>query len=577
MKIISIITSFILLLSSFISQSTACTIMAVGKKASFDSSVIVSHTNDGMSDSRAIYIPAMDHPEGAMRAVFYTHNALGFKPEYGGSETVRLNTKQFGPGYDHAIAPQSVPLGYIPQAKHTYAYIDSAYAVINEYQLVMGECTDKAKVHPQPQSGERIFYSTELGRIAMERCKTAREAIFLMGALIEKYGYYGTGETLAVGDPNEVWVMEMCGYDMNGTDGVWVAKKVPDDEFFIAANQFRIHDILKDKPDDMLYSKNIFEIAKKKGWWKPSDGPFDFAKVYGDGEFHHPYYSKRRVWRGLSLAAPSRKFSPWVESSFSKEYPFSLKPDYKMSVQDILRICRDNYEGTEFDLTKGLAAGPFGNPNRFEGNAESVADKEGHLTSLKGYFERPINIYRCVYYHVSQARGEMSNGVGGVTWYAPDRSATSIAIPLYAGSDAIPSAISNGNIMKFDPQTLWTANNYLANLLTLKYSYMYKDLSAVRDKLETDMDAKRIEVEKKAGILYSQGKKKEAVKVLNQFSKEQSQIILKAWWKLAEDLFVKYENGYLNTQEKIAKPVFYPSWWLQKVGFERDNVSYKKP
>ena len=561
----------------FISPSPACTIMAVGKNASTDGSVMVSHTNDGLSDPRAIYIPAMDHPKGAKRAIFYSHNALGFKPEYGASQTVRLNTKELGPGYDAPNAPKSVPIDYIPQVEHTYAYIDSSYAVINEHQLIMAECTDKAKVHPEPETGKRIFYSVELGRVAMERCRTARQAVELMGSLIDKYGYYGIGETLAVGDPNEAWVFEMCGYDMNGTDGVWVAQRVGDDQFFIAANQFRIRDIIRNTPDQMIYSKNIFDVAQKKGWWKPSDGPLDFTKVYGDGEFHHPYYSKRRVWRGFSLAAPSRNLSAWVKSAVSREYPFSLKPDQKLSVKDILNICRDNYEGTDFDLTKGLAAGPFGNPTRFEGNAESVADKEGRLTPVKGYFERPINIYRCLYYHVTQARANMPDGVGGVTWFAPDRAANSITIPLYAGADTLPESLTQGNCLIFDPATLWTANNYVANLLMLKYSYMYKDLCTVRDKVEADMDVKRIDVEKQAQTLYAKGKKKEATALLTKFSNDQSQIVLDAWWKLAQDLFIKYEDGYVNTSEELAHPVFYPSRWLQKVGYEKDETSYKKP
>ena len=273
---------------------------------------------------------------------------------------------------------------------------------MNEHQLTIGECTDLAKVHPEPEPGKRIFYSSELSRVALERTKTSREAVKLMGGLIETYGYYGTGETLLVGDPNESWVMEMAGCDMDGSGGVWVAQRVPDDKIFVAANQFRIREIDPNSPD-IMFSKNIFEIAEKKGWWKPSDGKLDFAKVYGDGEFHHPYYSLRRVWRAMSLLAPSLGLSPWAEDAFTKDYPFAVKPDKKVTVEDIAAIHRDNYDGTEFDLTVGLAAGPFGNPTRYEGNAESVADSEGKLTTLVGEFERPLDIYRCVYSYVAQS------------------------------------------------------------------------------------------------------------------------------------------------------------------------------
>nr|MBP9560164.1 C69 family dipeptidase [Synergistaceae bacterium] len=391
----------------------SCTTTIAGKDATIDGSVMVSHSDDGLHDASLVYVPAMDHASGSMRPVFYSHESIGFKPEWGGTQTHRLITKGRAPAYDKKGLPVSIPLGFIPQVAHTYAYFDSNYGIMNEHQLTIGECTDKAKIHPEPEPGKRIFYSSELSRVALERTKTAREAVMLMGEMIDKYGYYGTGETLLVGDPYEGWVMEMAGYDMNGTGGVWVAQRVPDEKIFVAANQFRIREI-DPKNRDLIFSKNIFEIAEQKGWWKPSEGPLDFTKVYGDGEFHHPYYSLRRVWRVMSLLAPSMNFSPWVKDGLTKDYPFAVKPDKKVSVEDIASIHRDNYEGTEFDLTVGLAAGPFGNPTRYEGNAESVADTEGKLTSLVGEFERPLDIYRCVYSYVVQSRSWLPDTIGGL-------------------------------------------------------------------------------------------------------------------------------------------------------------------
>ena len=297
---------------------------------------MVSHSDDGLSDASLVYVPAMNHKPGSLRPVFYSNVALDFKPQWGASQTQRIVTKDRGPGYNIKGVPPSVPLGFIPQVAHTYAYFDSNYGVMNEHQLSIGECTDKAKVHPEPEPGKRIFYSSELSRVALERTKTAREAVKLMGQLIEKYGYYGTGETLLVADPNEGWVMEMAGYDMNGTGGVWVAQRVPDDQFFVAANQFRIRDV-RPNAEDMMFSANIFDIARQKGWWKPESGPLDFAAVYGDGEFHHPYYSLRRVWRAQSLVAPSLNLSPWAEGAFTRAYPFAVTPDKKLSVRRSLR------------------------------------------------------------------------------------------------------------------------------------------------------------------------------------------------------------------------------------------------
>ena len=553
----------------------ACTTTIVGKNASVDGSVMVSHSDDGQNDASMVYVPAMDHKPGSLRAVYYSHAALDYKPQWGANISHRIVTKDRGATYNKKDVPPSVPLGYIPQVAHTYAYFDANYGIMNEHQLSIGECTDKAKVHPEPEPGKRIFYSAELSRVALERTRTAREAIKLMGELIEKYGYYGTGETLLVADPNEGWVMEMAGYDMNGTGGVWVAQRVPDNQFFVAANQFRIRDV-RPNAEDMMFSANIFDIAQQKGWWKPESGPLDFARVYGDGEFHHPYYSLRRVWRAQSLVAPSLALSPWAEGAFTRAYPFAVTPDKKLSVADIFAIHRDNYEGTEFDLTKGLAAGPFGNPNRFEGNAESVADKEGKLTTVVGEFERPLNIYRCVYAHVNQSRAWLPDAIGGVVWFGPDRPATAVLMPFYAGALDLPGPIQNSDILKFDRNSIWMAFNYVANYSMLKYSYMIKDIHAERDRFESSAFARQQGLEATALALWNKGDQKGAREMLTRYSDQNAKSVLTDWWKLAANLYLKYNDGYLNTQKTIADPVFYPAWWLKQVGYENGPTSYEK-
>lgn len=554
----------------------ACTVTITGRKASLDGSVMVSHSDDGLNDPRMIYVPAMNHKRGSLRPVFYAHYALDYKPQWGASETHRIMTRDRGPGYDTPGVPPSVPIGYIPQVPHTYAYLDTNYGVMNEHQLSIGECTDKAKIHPEPEAGKRIFYSAELSRVALERCKTAREAVKLMGELIEKYGYFGTGETLIVADPDEGWVMEMCGYDMNGTGGVWVAQRIPDDGFFVAANQFRIRDIRKGA-EDMMYSANIFEVAQNKGWWKPESGALDWTSVYGDGEFHHPYYSLRRIWRAQSIIAPSLNPPAWVEGPFTQKYYFAVKPDNKLSVENIFAIHRDNYEGTEFDLTKGLAAGPFGDPNRFEGQAEGMADKEGRLTPLKGEFERPLNIYRSVYTFVNQSRNWLPDAIGGLTWFGPDRPATAVLMPFYAGATDLPACMQKADILKFDKGSMWMAFNYVANYAMLKYSYMIKDIEELRDGFEARAFGRQKELERQANDMWKKGDQKGARKLLTRYSEENASAVLQEWWKLSEQLYIKYNDGYLNTKAGIAKAVFYPTWWLKQVGYENGPTSYEKP
>lgn len=566
----------VIVFAALCTTALTCTTTLVGKDASIDGSVMASHSEDGLHDPRLVYVPAKDHAPGEKRAVYFSECALGYEARFGAETGTRLNIKERSPYYDAGDKmPASIPLGYIPQVAHTYAYFDGNYGVMNEHQLILGECTDKAKVHPEPEQGKRIFYSDELSRVALERCKTAREAIALMGDLIMKYGYYGTGETLLVADPKEAWVMEMCGYDMNGTDGVWVAQRVPDDHIFVAANQFRIRDVRKGA-DDMLYSPNIFDVAHKKGWWKPEDGPLDWAEVYGDGEFHHPYYSLRRVWRAFSLAAPSRNFSAWVEGAFTKAYPFSIKPDNKMGVEDVMRIHRDNYEGTEFDLTKGMAAGPFHDPNRFEGGAEAtMAQEKG--PGVKGAFERPLNIYRCIYAYVCQARASLPDAIGGVVWFGADRPATSVLMPFYAGAGELPTSLQKGNPFVFDKGSMWTAFNYVANYAMLKYSYMIKDIKEKQQQFETRFFAEQPQLEASALELWNNGDQKGARTMLLDQEKKLADQVLQGWWKLSEDLYITYNDGYYNEPGNLAQPLFYPDWWLKAVGYENGPTSYAKP
>lgn len=553
-------------------MASACTTTIVGKDASADGSVLVSHSDDGLGDGSMVYVPAKDYAPGSLRPVYYSGCALGYKPEWGGNETQRLSTKERGPGYDRKGVPANVPLGYIPQVAHTYAYFDANYGIMNEHQLSIGECTDKAKVNPEPEPGKRIFYSAELSRVALERTKTAREAIKLMGELIDKYGYYGTGETLLVADPKEGWVMEMAGYDANGTNGVWVAQRVPDDKLFVAANQFRIRDINTDDPD-MMYSANIFDAARQKGWWKESDGLLDFTRVYGNGEFHHPYYSLRRVWRVQSLAAPSLNLPAWVEDAYTRTYPFAVKPDQKMTVADLFAIHRDNYEGTEFDQTKGMAAGPFGDPDRFEGQPESVPDQP---KGMNGAFERPINIYRCVYAYVNQSRQGLPDPIGGVTWFGSDRPATSVLMPFYAGAGGLPESLQRADALRLDRGSMWSAFNYVANYAMIKYSYMIQDIRALRDQYESRAFGRQQSVESQAAALWRQNDPAGALKVLRRYSDDNAEQVLQDWWKLSEQLYVKYNDGYLNDKKGIGQELFYPNWWLKQVGYEQGPTSYQK-
>ncbi|MFH1868155.1 MAG: C69 family dipeptidase [Candidatus Omnitrophota bacterium] len=552
---------------SYANFSSACTTTLVTKGASADGSVMVSHSDDDeLGDQRIIYVPAADHKPGSKRPVYYDEVAF---------ETTRnryIGTSR-GPGYD-TPGPKNIPIGYIDQVPHTYAYFDGNYGIMNEHQLMFGECTNGAKIELKPETGKRIFYSAELSRVALERCKTARGAVELMGELIDKYGYYGTGETLLVGDTKEGWVFEMACGTLDEKGGLWVARKIPDGEVFVAANEFRIREVDQDDPD-MLYSANLFDVAEKRGWWKPEDGKLDWLKAVSNGEYNHPYYSLRRVWSVLRRVKPSADLSPWVEDSYTKAYPFSVKPDKKLTVQDVMALHRDHYEGTEFDMTQGLAAGPFRSPYRWIGKYDGAQNNVGDPdTAMRGAWERPLSVFYCGYMFVNQARGWLPNEIGGVCWLGLDKPYLTCFVPFYSGVADLPSAYQTGSTGEFNRNTAWWAFNFVANWAHLKFDYMKKDIIAKQSEIENREFMKQAEVDAKARSLYEKDPKS-AKKYLTKYCLDNANAVVKEWWDLADMLIVKYNDGYINIPD-IAQEVGYPEEWLKKAGYSKGPISYKK-
>ena len=570
------VSSALLLLSLLLFPRSVdgCTTIIVTRGASADGSVMVSHSDDNdLMDQRIIYVPARKHVPGSVREVFCTAAAMGEFPQFNSFSYPRVVTSERGPGYDTA-GPKSIPLGTIPQVRETYAYFDGSYGIMNEHQLMFGECTNGSKVTPEPEPGKRIMYSAELSRIALERCRTAREAIRLMGELIERYGLYGTGETLPVADSEEAWVFEMAP-SPEGTGGLWAAKKVPDGEIFVGANQFRIRELDPDDPD-IMFSGNLHSVAEKHGWWKPSDGKLDWLKTVSLGEYNHPYYSLRRVWRVFSLAAPSKDFSPWVKDGFTKDYPFSVKPDRKLGVRDLMRLHRDHYEGTEFDLTKGTAAGPFGYPDRYYGPYDGAGDVGDPKRKLGGAWERPLSVTYCGYVFVNQARGWLPDPIGGRMWLGLDKPADTLFLPFHVGVTGLPRSVEVCDTTKFSRESAWWTFNFLANYAGLKYSYMHREIESLQEQLETGFLNTLDAVERIALYLHSTDPSS-ARAYLTEFAEKNTAGALEKWKELTEHLIVKYNDGLLTEGGKIGQPLGYPKEWLKTTHWSQGPTSYERP
>lgn len=540
----------------------SCTTLVVTKGASFDGSVIVAHTDDDeLADQRIVFVPLQTYKKGAKRKVY------PYPPNY-----PRYVGKERGPNYAMLKGyPKTKANGYIDQIKKTFAYIDANYGVLNEKQLAFGECTNSAKFIFK-QSKDRIMQIGSLSKIAMERCEKAKDAVELMGSLAEKYGYYDWGETLLVADKNEAWVFEICS-PPNGKKAMWVAKKVPDGEVFVAANEFRIREITpKDK--DILYSKDLFKVAKKYKLYNPEKEKLDWLKIASPGEYDHPYYCLRRVWRLQKKINPNLKISAWVEDGYTKEYPFSIKPTKKLSVYDVMNLLRDHYQDTEFDLTKNMAAGPFGNPNRYMGPYDDKLDFPT-LQKIEGAWERPISMYYCGFSYVTQLRDWLPDEIGGVTWVGLNTPETTCFVPFYAGVNNLPLSYQTGSTKTFCKDTAWWAFNFVSNWATLKFSYMIKDIKKMQMEIELLELKKQDEIEKKALKLYKKNPTL-AKNFLTKYCINNANQVVNKWWQLSYYLIEKYSDGFIN-KPKIGKTVGYPKWWRDQVGFQKGPKSYKKP
>jgi len=536
-----------------------CTTFAVTKSASADGSVFVGHTNDGFSPGDIggtvkedmvsfRYIPAQNHTPGSKRPIIYDPNS--------GAKLVN----------DSIASPENdTIIGYIDQVEHTYGYLTGVYGIINEYQLMSGECTDYAKVYPDAEKGKRIFYSSELSNIAMERCKTAREAVNLTGRLIDEFGYYGSGETLIFADPREVWVIEMCGGTSSGAGGYWAAQRVPDGEVFAAANEFRIREIDPENKDQ-VFSSNLFD-AEKKRWWSPADGPLDWTVAFSAGEFLNPYYSLARVWRIMDRIAPSQNLSPYVDGPFTTEYPFSVAPDERIDILEAFDLFRDHYEGSVFDLTKTPAGGAFGDPYRNWGPIED----DDHPSSEKvkpGAWSRPISTDQCGYSYVAQARDWLPDAIGGVCWLGLSSPSETCYAPFYAGITGLPAPYQNGSHWDLDMNTAFWPFEIVQNWARLMYAEMIPSIRTEQTRLEEAALSRQIDIEAQALELF---KKDESLAraFLTEYTNSTSTENLESWKRLFEVLVVTYRNGqYNDIKNKTITNTGYPDWWLENASYQ---------
>ncbi len=523
-----ILTTAILI--SFAVASMACTNLIIGKKASTDGSVMCSYSADDYGMFAGLH-----------------HSAAG---KHAKGETIRITDWDTGEFH-----------GIIPQAAETYNVIGN----INEYQVAIGETTYGGREEMVDTTG--ILDYGSLIYIALERSKTAREAIEVMTTLTEKYGYCSEGETFTICDPNEAWIMEMMGTGPGSHGVVWVAVRIPDNAICAHANQSRIGKFKQYDKKDVLYSKNVISYARKMGWFNGKDADFSWKNTYNHPDFEGRRYCDARVWSFFRHYDDSfDKYLPWAlgKDPEAEDMPLWIVPNRKLSVHDVETCMRDHYENTALALdSSSIGGGIWEMPYRPTPLSFTVDGK-------KYFNERPISTQQSAFTFVAQMRSWLPREIGGVLWFGNDDSNMVAYTPIYCGNTVRPECYNTpkADAVTFSDKNAFWVCNWVSNMVYPRYSMMFPSLKEVRDSLETSYFAQQQQVEAKAQQLYA-ADKAEALSYLNTYSNTQAQSMLKRWKELAVYLIVKYndmavkpeENGvFKRTRTGIGAPVKRPGY-----------------
>lgn len=567
----------------FLRDVSSCSIAAVGKAASATGFPIVTHTDDGgpVNDFRLVRVPRKQWPAGSVRNIYH------WQDRYPRMVSSNFMTPDYAPLPGQF---ERTPVGTIPQIAETWAYWDIDYGMMNEWGLSVGESTSNAKTVGWPKDvayGYNLLGIEDLSKIALERCKTAKCAAQTMGDLAVQHGFYSAdsgdpakpgysdaAEVLVLADTEDVWIWNVMTGKHNAS-AIWAAKRIPDDHVAIVADSFSFSLDLHD-PSNNIYSEGVADLAMEMGWRKTATeqpGHFDFFAAYGaelEGEEKTVmgYYVGRRIWRGYTLLAPEEgaKIDPGsTHLANGGRMPESVaaRPG-SVTLEMVFALHRDHFEGTPYDLTVGMAAGPFGNPNR--------QDQAG-----PGQWERAWSLQRTICSYVLEPR---PNG-RGVAWFNYDAPHGSPFMPFYAGAtgDAPLSFHSKeGDMSVFSRDVAWWAFNLVNTWSTLNFKVINGEvkLRCQEKEAEAMLLMRQWEAEADAaagtipGVMHPPAlAQRAALDVLTQRSNEFNNGVVTQWWAFADHLFSKYSRSAVDYTEEDEGTWAVPLWWLNstEVGF----------
>jgi len=524
----------LVLLASLLATSAAldaCTNLLVTKGASKDGSTMITYA----ADSHTLY-----------GELYFKRGSRHLPTEL--RDIVEWDTGKF--------------LGRIPEAPVTYTRVGN----MNEFQVTIAETTFGGRKELHVPSG--IVDYGSLIYIGLERAKTAREAIEVMTTLAETFGYASEGESFSIADPNEVWILEMIGKGKGQKGALWVAYKLPDGTISAHANQARIRQFPQNDPKSALFSKDLIPFAREKGWFKGDDKSFSFADTYAPLSFGALRACEARVWSIFNRAAKSQKLSmDFVKAEKgAKPMPLYIKPDQKLDVRDAMELMRDHYEGTEFDMTKDVGAGPYKLPYRWRPMGFKI-DGQDYV------HERAISTQQTGFSFVTQSRSWLPDAVGGVIWFGVDDTFTTVYVPISCGIKEAPKAFAEGtgNFNEFNWDSAFWTFNFVSNYTYTRWSDMIVDVQKVQREYEGLYLTEQAEVDRTALDLYKQNPAL-AKDYLTQYAAKNTGQLVARWKKLGEFLIWKYLDGNVRNEKGEVTHPKAPEDWLRCIVKDHGDV-----
>jgi len=499
-----------------------CTTIMVGRLASTDGSVMTSHSCDGNYRTWLEIFPHQKYEKGIMHSVYEG----------------MLHTEE---SWDMTKVTKK---GEIPEVAETYAFLNTAYPCLNEKQLAIGETTIYGRQELINEDG--MFYIEELEKIALQRCKTARDGIALIGKLAEEFGYADLAECITLADPKEVWQLEIAGSGKGKPSSIWCAQRIPDENVGVCANIPRISDIDFKNHDFFMYSTDLQNTAKKLGYWDGKE-PFKFWKIINGKK---PF--QIREFYILSTLAPSLNLSFDAE-----ELPFSVKPEKKLSPRDVMRYFRETYEGTQWDMTKNLlitVKEKNKDGNDIERKVKSPVmsnwmnnDIRTLLNEIKpGLIERQrtIAIAGCSYSHVIQCRSWLPDEVGAVAWFAFDNPGESPRIPIFSGVLSLPPSFSICGQQRYRTDAAIWSFREANRLATVNWSKGRLLIEPAVKELEDKAFEELPALEKKVVELVKEGKNDDAKKFVTAYTNSFAGSAMSKWAEMKVSMWGMFGRGF---------------------------------